>query len=322
MLLDFFVEVPGRTTRRAPLGARPDPRLLHRRSPRRSSTSAPPRAGCPARRPGWPRRWGASARCRSRSSPASRPGSRATGVRGQRRAGVHLRDPRADPHPPARGPGDLRAGGPDPGRGRGVQVRGARRRARALRGGGPGALLPRARSPGVSEWVLERGGTLGADDLAAYRAERASPCRRGYRGAGRAHQPAALLRRHPDRLRPRAARPARARGRRRASWPRWRRPRLRAPRSSSTGCTRTVSRSGSSPRAARRGRRAGARRPASARPAGGAGTGRPARLDHAHHRRRRRGPLRGGHLLERHRLGRDRARAPGSTSTTCSARRT
>ena len=49
---------------------------------------------------------------------------------------------------------------------------------------------------------------------------------------------------------------------------------------------------------------------------------RPARLDHPHHRGRRRRHVRERHLLERHRLGADRPRRPASTSTTCSARRT
>ena len=53
----------------------------------------------------------------------------------------------------------------------------------------------------VSEWVLERGGTLGVEDLAAYEpiAPRAGARRLPW--PGRAHQPAAVLGRHPDRLR-------------------------------------------------------------------------------------------------------------------------
>ena len=77
----------------------------------------------------------------------------------------------------------------------------------------------------MSDWVLERGGTLGRADLAAYAADRPRAGRGEVPRARGADEPAAVLRRHPDRLRAGAAR-ARPGGP--ATWSRssarWRRP--------------------------------------------------------------------------------------------------
>ena len=91
--------------------------------------------------------------------------------------------------------GDLRAGGRAARRGRPVPLRGARRRARAARGRGRGALLPRRdRASGSPSGCVERGGTLGVDDLAAY-----EPIEREPVGAR-----SAAARCSPTRRRPRA----------------------------------------------------------------------------------------------------------------------
>ena len=46
----------------------------------------------------------------------------------------------------------------------------------------------------VCDWVRERGGTLGMDDMAAYEPVERAPVRARFRGLRRAHQPAAVLR--------------------------------------------------------------------------------------------------------------------------------
>ena len=63
----------------------------------------------------------------------------------------------------------------------------------------------------ISEWVVERGGTLGVADLAAYEPIAREPVSARLPRPPGAHQPAALLGRDPDRLRARAARPGRGR---------------------------------------------------------------------------------------------------------------
>ena len=76
---------------------------------------------------------------------------------------------------------------------------------------GPAFLYDGRRGRGrVSDWVLERGGLLTREDLAALRGGRArARARRLPRPRG-AHQPAAVLRRDPDRRRARDPRAARA----------------------------------------------------------------------------------------------------------------
>ena len=118
-------------------------------------------------------------------------------------------DPRADPHGPARG------------RTRSTR-RTARCRARATCCGCPSwrtcssgsarrgrASSTRARPrQRVSDWVLERGGLLTREDLASYAVEERAPARATLPRPRGAHEPAAVLGRHPDRV---LARPARAR---------------------------------------------------------------------------------------------------------------
>ena len=114
---------------------------------------------------------------------SSRGGSRAGGRDGERRAGVHLQDPRADPHAPARGPGGLRARGPAPARGRRVPVRGALGEALERYGAeGPEPFYRGELARAISEWVVERGGTLGVEDLASYEPIARYPARGRFRG--------------------------------------------------------------------------------------------------------------------------------------------
>ena len=89
---------PGRRSRRP---RRPVPgRGLLRRRRRRCSTSGPRRAAPPARPAGLAaaiERWGT---CRLADARRARRGARPRGRAAQRRAGLHLRDPRADPARP------------------------------------------------------------------------------------------------------------------------------------------------------------------------------------------------------------------------------
>ena len=98
----------------------------------------------------------------------------------------------------------------------------------------------------VSGWVLERGGTLGPDDLAAYRAGLREPVQAAYRGrdvlTNPPPSPGGLLIAFALSLLDRAG--DRGRGRRRRGHGGG--PGLREPRRSSTGCTRTGTRDGSS----------------------------------------------------------------------------
>ena len=59
--------------------------------------------------------------------------------------------------------------------------------------------------------AMAAGGHLAAADLAGYRVEKREPLAAEYRGATILTTPAAVVRRHPHRLRPRPARPARPR---------------------------------------------------------------------------------------------------------------
>ena len=138
----------------------------------------------------------------------------------------------------------------------------------------------------LSDFVVEHGGTLGRGDLAAYAAIERTPDPRPLPRRRGADQPAAVLRRHPDRLLPRAAgaprraqRPGAA-GRRdgRRQRPPWR------------GVRGGALRGGDGDELPRAGR---------PRPRGR----RPARLDHPHLGARRRRDVRQRHLLQRLRLG-------------------
>ena len=128
------------------------------------------------------RRCGGSARCRSRTWLVRRWATRAT-ASGERRAGVPLRDPGADPRPRARGAGDLRAAGPD--RSREGDVFRFQELADALERSGPRArsLLPRRGRAAISEWVRRARRDPGrARTSPPTRRSRASPCAARFRG--------------------------------------------------------------------------------------------------------------------------------------------
>ena len=175
----------------------PDPGPLHRRSRRRCSTSAPPPAASPGRRPGSSARWSCSAPCRW---PSSRPRRRALardGVEVNRRAGLLPRDPGADPHP-LRG-GRARSTRPEGrllGDGDTLPLPRARRRARAARRRGLGAVLPRR--------GRARGSPTGWSSAAARSGAPTSPPTSRSR-ASRSRRASAAARCSPTRRRPRAA---------------------------------------------------------------------------------------------------------------------
>ena len=134
VLLDFFVEVPGRGAdhaRRARAGA--GRRLVRRRGAavqRRRRVgrrrTACPRGICTAAR-------ALRARCRWRELAAPAAALAREGVPLNAPAGLRRRDPRRDRHADARGARDLRAGGPRAARGRARLPARARRRDRAAR---------------------------------------------------------------------------------------------------------------------------------------------------------------------------------------------
>jgi hypothetical protein len=179
-------------------------------------------------------------------------------------AGLRAHGARSDPQRASRDARSLRARGTDPPRGRDVSISRARRRPRALRGRGAGALLPggdRRRDRGVGERARGNAGNGGPRGVQA----RSAPARRrAHPGPRRPNQPAAVVGRDPDLPLPRAARATRVdprrggRGRDRRSQPgaqrglprRAVRPRLPGalPRSGAARCPRG--------RASRGGRRA------------------------------------------------------------------
>ena len=214
-LLDFFVEAGGRGLDpggRGRAGRRSRSCSTRRR---RCSTSARRRAASRARRPGCGRR--RSAWCSMPFARAGRAGVQAR-ARGRARdagAGLHVHGPRADPDPL---PGDARA----------LRARGADARRPATCSGSPTSPTrssgSAAEGPGwiyggevgerICDWVCERGGMLlGRRTSPPTRWSSARPVEAAYRGRARADEPAALLGRHPDRVR---ARPARALGRARS----------------------------------------------------------------------------------------------------------
>ena len=169
----------GRARARAPSWSRS--RSTSRPSRRRCSTSAPPRAASRGRRPGSSRRWSVRLRAAGRArGPGGDPGAR--GRRRQPRAGLLPRDPGADPDPLRGGAGDLRA------------RRQAAREGDLFRFPELGDALERLGAEGsepfyrgqlarlISDWVLERGGTLGAADLAAYEPIAREPVSARFRG--------------------------------------------------------------------------------------------------------------------------------------------
>ena len=72
---------------------------------------------------------------------------------------------------------------------------------------GPAPFYTGDLAAAVCAWVAERGGLLTAADLAAYDAVARAPVQVAYRGADRRHEPATERRRDPPRARARAARP-------------------------------------------------------------------------------------------------------------------
>ena len=181
--------------------------------------------------------------------------------------------------------------------GRPVSLPRARRRPRAARHrGGAAVLRGRDRTArerlGARAWRHSRCGRP-----RRLRADRPRP-RAGRLSRPRgADQPTAFLGRLADRLRARAARSKQRR-----------QPRDRGDRrrdaDSAVGAHARVS-----------------RRPVRGRLRRSFPLRRPSRLDDSHHGGRRRRVVCERHLLERNGLGSDRPRRPGSTSTTCSARR-
>ena len=191
-------------------------RSTSRPSRRRSFTSAPPPAACPATPAGLeqalrPLRLGAA----RRAGGAALRGSRARACAVNAEQAYFIDDPRADPHPLRGGAGDLRA-------------RAAASCARATSSASPSSATrssgsaPRAPSRSTRatsrrrsrDWVLERGGTLGSRGPRRLRADRARAGPRPVPRPRGAHQPAALVGRDPDRVRARPARPGRALGHR------------------------------------------------------------------------------------------------------------
>ena len=248
------------------------------------------RARRPHRRPGARRRARASRWCRCRPS-CSRSSSRSSARRRSATRSVRARRRAA-----ARGRHDSAS----------------RSSATCSSGSAPRgpASSTRATSAGAcSDWVLERGGLLTREDLAAYEVVEREPARVTLPGPRGAHQPAAVVGRHPDRGRARHPRAPRAPARRRD---------VIAEVIASTNRARDeeflegLATEGYLERFLRQGR---------ARLRGDRGA--LAARQHDPHRgdgRRRR--LRVGHLLERLLLGRRRARHRACTSTTCSASRT
>ena len=207
-LLDFFVAAPGARGRRARRGAGPDRRSTSTTTPR-SSTSAPPPAASRDAGRARARRSSASARCRWPSWRRRRRGCAREGVAVNAEQAYFLEILDADPHRLPRRPRALRA------QGRILPARAtssaSRSSADALeRFAAEGAepfYAARSAAP-ICDWVLERGGTLGARRPGRLRADRARAGARPLPRPRGAHQPAAVLGRHPDRLRARAARAA------------------------------------------------------------------------------------------------------------------
>ncbi len=275
----------------------------------RCSTSARPRAGSPGCRRAWSRRsrGSAASALAELAAPAARMARE--GVRDHRRAGVLPRDPDPDPHPLRGGPGDLRARRPRPARGRSLHASRTSATPSSCSG-------PRGRSPSTAARSAPGGRGLGAGAWRHARPRRPrapiepvsrEPVRAAYRGREMLTNPPpssggiliayalALLERLGD---------TRSRARRRgdgggAGGAHGRVPRGPATPTGSRERFLDPPRSTPPPRPWPRAGRAAQ---------GPLGPVDRARIDHPHHRRRRRGPLRQRHLLERDRLGPGRAR--------------
>ena len=205
VLLDFFVEAPGRglegpRAELAPVDVSfgdAVPGLPHRRGLLRL-----------LRQPGRRLRGGRALRDpAAERAGAARDRARARRRAGHRGAGLHPRDPRPDHRVHARVPGAARARGPRAAPGRAAAQPGPRR--------GAGAPGRRRRGAVLHGRYRDRGERLGDRARRDPRSRRSRRLRgRGPRAgarvlprARRAHEPAALGGRHADRLRAVAARP-------------------------------------------------------------------------------------------------------------------
>ena len=243
-------------------------RLVRRARAPRPGSSARSTASAPCRSPSSPRRRRAW-RARASWSTASRP----TSSRSSRRSSPTTR----------RRPSSTRPAATCSARGRCSASRTSATRS--------SASVPRARSrstagevaAAISDWVLERGGTLAPPDLAAYEPIGREPVGARFRGREVLTNPppssGGILIAFALELLERTGRP---------------------PGVEDIVAAMEAAQSERTEEFARRALRRGLR---------GALPGRrPARLDHPHHRRRRRQHVRERHLLERHRLRADRPR--------------
>ena len=283
-LLDFFVAAPGADGISAARSWCRSGRL-HRGVVAGVSRRRGLRAACPGRRRGSRRAARALRhRCRSPSSPApaaalARDGrarstpSRRTSSRSSRRSSPISRRPLRSTRPGATCFARATCSGSP---------------SSATRSSGSGRKAPSPFYRGeiaaaISEWVVERGGTLGTRRPGGVRADPARAGPRSLRRTRGAHEPAAVVGRDPDRLRAGAARARRRPPRSRSEIVAVMeaRPGESAPREFLAGLDEEGSRAGSSP------------------PTGSA---RPLTSP----RSTATGLCASGHLLERQRLGRDR----------------
>ena len=183
-LLDFFVAAPGQGHRRARAGAAG----ADRRGVRRGRGAAVQLRALLVRRLRHHRRAGRGAGAlrhgrRWATSPAAPARAAREGVEVIPMQALPVRDPRPDHALDARGGGDLRARGAPAARGRAHAPARAGRPARP-----PGRRGARASSTtgdvaaACSDWVLERGGLLTREDLAAYEVVERPPARARFRG--------------------------------------------------------------------------------------------------------------------------------------------
>ncbi len=183
-LLDFFVAAPGLGADGGDARRAAARRRLLRRRDAGASTSARRRAARRGCRRALPPRSSAGGRAPATELAAPAAALARAGVARQRRAGLRVRDPRADPpHDPA-GPSDVRARRPRAARGRAVREPGAGRDASSA----SGPRAPRRSTTGdIADAVVDVGGRAAAgcsprEDLAAYEAVAREPVRVRYRG--------------------------------------------------------------------------------------------------------------------------------------------
>ena len=237
MLLDFFVEAPGRGL--APGAAHAPLRAVEvdfgdAVQVFNIGAARPARTG--RRRAPGPRR-SASAACRSPTWSRPRRGRRADGVEVNDRQAYlfEILAPITDSTPEARAL--FMPAGRSPRVGDVHRDPALADTLERLAAEGPAPFYTGDVAEAVCAWVAERGGLLTRADLAAYETVAREPVRVALPRPGGADQPAAQRRRHPARVRARAARPrAGAAVGRRDRRARWRPRRPSARRSSSRGC--------------------------------------------------------------------------------------